>query len=77
MEERGDGVKSYERYAEKRDLAGLTDYAVAKGSGVSTATMSEWKKTVTGEGKGYEPKVDKLKAIATYLNIPVMDIIGD
>ena len=77
--ERGDEVKSYEKYAEIRDSVGMTDYMVAKDSKVSTATISAWKKTVTGTGddKGYEPKINKLMAIASTLKVPVTDLIGD
>lgn len=43
----------------------ITAYAVAKKTGVSSATLSEWK-----NGK-YTPKLDKLQAIANYFNVPI------
>lgn len=43
----------------------VTAYAVAKETGVSSATLSEWK-----NGK-YTPKLDKLQAIANYFNVPI------
>ena len=48
----------YKKYAKLRDERGMTDYAVAKATGISTATMSSWRNEV------YTPKADKLLAIA-------------
>ncbi len=59
----------YERYAELRDARGLTDYAVANGSGVSQPTLSAWKK---GE---YTPKIDKISRIAVYLGVPLEELL--
>lgn len=55
----------YERYAQLRDERGLTDYAVAKETGVATATLSCWK---AGE---YKPKTDKLLALARFFGVPI------
>lgn len=55
----------YEKYAELRDNAGVTDYEVAKNTGVSTATLSNWK-----AGR-YTPKVDKLQKIADYFEVGI------
>ena len=55
----------YQKYAELRDAAGVTDYRVAKETGVSTATLSNWK------NGNYSPKFDKLLAIAKYFGVPV------
>lgn len=55
----------YQRYAKLRDEKGLTDYAVAKETGIATATLSCWK---NGE---YEPKIDKLYAIAQFFGVPI------
>ena len=66
----------YEKYAELRDNLGLKDYQVAKTSGVLTSTLSEWKKYHESGGKqGYQPKLEKLKAIANALGVPVTEII--
>lgn len=62
---------NYERYAEIRDSRGLTDYQVSKETGVSTATLSEWK-----SGK-YKPKVDKLLKIADLFGISVEQFIRE
>jgi DNA-binding XRE family transcriptional regulator len=47
----------------------VSDVKVAKETGVAYQTINAWK-----NGK-YTPKVDKLMAIATYLQIPVEEII--
>lgn len=60
---------SYAKYAEKRDEKGLTDYRVAQETGVSTATLSSWKKGV------YNPKLDKLKKLADFLEISITELI--
>lgn len=44
-------------------------YRVAKATGISTATLTEWKKGT------YIPKVDKLQKIADHFGIPVTDLI--
>lgn len=55
----------YERYAKLRDERGLTDYAVAKATGILTATLTSWKQGV------YQPKVDKLMKIADFLGVDI------
>mgnify|MGYP001025064518 FL=1 len=55
----------YKKYAEARDFAGVTDYRVAKQTGISTATLTNWK-----YGR-YTPKVDKLKKIADFFGKPI------
>lgn len=55
----------YKIYAQLRDERGLTDYRVAKDLGLQTATFSEWKKGT------YQPKVDKIAAIARYFDVPL------
>lgn len=66
----------YEKYAKRRDELGLTDYKVAQKSGVLTSTFSEWKKHhETGGEAGYQPKLDKLSAIASALDMKVSDLI--
>ena len=59
----------YNTYAKLRDERGLTDYSVAKETGISTVTMSAWK-----AGK-YTPKVDKLLLIARLFNVPVTELL--
>ncbi len=59
------GVNLYRKYADLRDMAKVTDYEVAKQTGVSTATLTNWK-----YGR-YNPKFDKLMALAKYFEVPV------
>lgn len=42
-----------------------TAYQVSKDTGIATATLTEWKKGT------YTPKIDKLKVIADYFDVPV------
>lgn len=55
----------YQKYAELRDNAGVTDYEVSKKTGVSTSTLTNWK-----YGR-YVPKADKIKKIADYFQKPI------
>ena len=55
----------YEKYVKVRDEHGVTDYEVAKQTGIPQSTFSDWK---TGRSK---PKVEKLVVIARYFKIPV------
>ena len=59
------GVEMYSIYADLRDKRGLTDYAVAKSTGVGRSTLSEW-----GKGK-HSPNVDNLKKIAEFFGVSV------
>ena len=61
----------YDIYAKLRDERGLTDYSVAKETGIATATMSAWKL-----GK-YTPKIEKLMRIAKLFNVTVTDLLED
>lgn len=56
---------TYDNYAEIRSRMGLRDSDVSKATGISTATLSEWKK-----GR-YQPKLDKLAKIAQFLNVNI------
>lgn len=60
---------SYEKYAEIRDSKGLSDYRVAQETGVSTATLTSWKKGL------YKPKVDKLQKLADYLKVSIVELL--
>ncbi|WP_367567797.1 helix-turn-helix domain-containing protein [Lacrimispora sp.] len=55
----------YQKYADLRDKASVTDYEVAKQTGVSTATLTNWK-----YGR-YNPKADKLMALSEYFGVPM------
>lgn len=55
----------YLKYASLRDKKGITDYRVSKETGISTATLSNWKQG------NYEPKLDKLLVLAKYFGVSV------
>lgn len=55
----------YDAYVRLRDERGVTDYKVSQETGVSTATLSEWKKGT------YTPKIDKIQRIAAYFGVPI------
>jgi len=55
----------YEKYALLRDEKGVTDYWVAKETGIATATLSSWKQGI------YTPKLDKIVLIAKVLDVPL------
>lgn len=61
----------YKRYAELRDERHVTDYEVAKNTGVSTSTLTNWK-----YGR-YTPKVNKLRLIADYFGVPLERLLED
>lgn len=55
----------YQKYAELRKEAGVTDYEAGKKTGIPTSTLSNWK-----AGR-YSPKTDKLKKIADFFGKPI------
>ena len=55
----------YHKYAELRDKVKVTDYEVAKQTGISTATLTNWK-----YGR-YNPKINKLMALAKYFGVSI------
>ena len=55
----------YEYFQELLDKYGVTAYKVAKETGVTTTTLTNWKK-----GK-YTPKPDKLQKITDYFGVPL------
>lgn len=61
----------YEIYARLRDAKGVTDYEVAKATGIAPSVISEWKK-----GK-YNLKVDKLVKIAAYFGVTLDDLMKE
>lgn len=55
----------YAKYAKLRDEKGLTDYKVAKETGIPRSTLYEW-------GRGmYEPKLDKIVKLAKFFGVPL------
>lgn len=55
----------YQKYEKLRNDKGVTDYEVAKQTGISTATLSSWKSGV------YTPKIDKIMLLAEYFGVSV------
>ena len=55
----------YEKLQVLLDKTNKTAYQVSKETGVSTATLSNWK------NGNYIPKADKLKRIADYFGISI------
>lgn len=58
-------------YAELRDKRGLTDYQVAKETGLSPSLFSDWK-----AGRSV-PKIDRLQKIARFFGVSVSYLIGE
>ena len=58
-------TREYEVYTYFRDEAGLTDYKVAKATGLTAASLSQWKR---GD---YSLKLEKLQKLAKLFQIPV------
>ena len=62
---------SYTRFDEIISAKKTTSYRVAKGTGISPTTISDWK---NGKSK---PKIDKLMKIANYLDVNVELFINE
>ena len=60
----------YDNFVKILSQKGLTPYKVAKGTGISCATLTSWK------NGSYTPKLDKLKCIAEFLGVDIEDIVG-
>ena len=60
----------YERYVELRNQKGVSDYRVAKDTGIPKYTFSDWK---SGRSK---PKIAKLKILAGYFDVAVDELIS-
>jgi len=60
-----EGNAMYEIFQELLEKNGVTAYKISKETGISTSTLTEWKK-----GK-YTPKQDKLQKIADYFGVTV------
>ena len=60
----------YERYVELRNQKGVSDYRVAKDTGIPKSTFSDWK---SGRSK---PKIAKLKILAGYFDVAVDELIS-
>lgn len=60
----------YERYVELRNQKGVSDYRVAKDTGIPKSTFSDWK---SGRSK---PKIAKLKILAGYFDVAIDELIS-
>ena len=60
-----DREKAYKQYAKLRDEKGVTDYQVAKATGVAFQTLQSWK------NMEYCPKVDKIIKLANYFGVSI------
>ena len=61
----------YEKYVELRDSRGVTDYEVAKVTGIGSSTFSDWK---SGRSK---PGTEKLYKISKYFGVPIEYFLSD
>ncbi|WP_439412686.1 helix-turn-helix domain-containing protein [Enterobacter ludwigii] len=55
----------YKKFQELLNASEKTSYQVSKDTGISTATLSNWK------NGNYNPKVDKLKILADYFGVTI------
>lgn len=55
----------YEKFRSLLTQSGKTPYQVSKDTGISTATLTNWKQG------NYKPKSDKLKILADYFGVTV------
>lgn len=61
----------YKNFAALLEKNNKTAYQVAKDTGISTSTFSNWKKGL------YNPKVDKLKILADYFGVNIEYFLDD
>lgn len=61
----------YKKFEKLLEEKGVTPYRVHKETGISTATLSDWK-----NGKS-EPKRDKIEKICEYFNVPISYFYGE
>jgi len=61
----------YEKYERLKEAKEVSNYQVSKETGIAEATLSEWK-----NGK-YAPKIESLKTLAKYFDVPLTELIGD
>lgn len=59
------GTILYKKFAELLEKNNKTAYKVAKDTGIAQSVLSDWK---NGRSK---PKVDKLKILSDYFNVPI------
>ncbi len=62
----------YEIFEQLLQLKGVSAYRVAKETGISQASLSDWK-----SGKVKQPSADKLQKIADYFGVTVDYLLGN
>lgn len=65
------GVNLYKKFEELLKKGGITPYKVHKDTGISQATLSDWKR-----GRS-NPKLDKLQILADYFSVPITYFLDD
>lgn len=69
-------MKSYERYAARRNELGYTDKEVSEKTGISLTSLEQWYMNYLTRGiLGNQPKLETLLAIAGVLGIGILDFI--
>lgn len=61
----------YAKYEELRNTKGIRDADVARATGISASTLTDWKNGVS------KPKADKLYRIAQYFEVPMEVFLKD
>lgn len=61
----------YRAYENLKKKYGVTDYQVAKATGIATSTLTNWK-----HGR-YTPKIGKLSLIAKFFGVPLEYFINE
>lgn len=61
----------YDKFEKLLESNNVTPYRVHKDTGISSATLSDWK-----NGKS-QPKKDKIEKICAYFNVPLSYFYGD
>lgn len=62
---------NYKKYVLLRDKNEVTDYQVAKDTGITKSTFTDWK-----SGRS-NPKIDKIKRLADYFGVPIEYFLED
>lgn len=69
-------MKSYERYAARRNELGYTDKDVSEKAGISLTALEEWNMNYRTRGiLGNQPKLETLLSIAGVLGIGILDFM--
>lgn len=55
----------YEKYAQLKKMKGVSDYKVAKETGITRSTFTDWKNGVS------IPKAPKIQKIAIFFNVSI------